>query len=307
MIDITLLGTSALLPIPQRGTTAAALTCCGHTILFDCGEGTQIAARRYSVSLLKTDIIALTHYHGDHFFGLPGLLQTVNMGRTEPLYIVGPTGLEEAMEPILKLVGPTEYEIRLLTMPEEGIRLCELIKGWPGEARLSAFKTEHRIPSQGYAFSLGRLGKFQVQKAIELGIPVDCWGILQHGKNVQVGDMTFSPEQVMNEPRRGLKFVFSGDTTVCDSLIQAASEADILICEATYGENEQAQLAAEHGHMTFAQAAQVAASARARCLWLAHYSQIVEEPEIYLPISKAIFENTVCGTDGMSVTLKFEK
>ena len=307
MVDITLLGTAALSPIPERALTAATLSCAGHTILFDCGEGTQTAARRAGVSLMKADLIALTHYHGDHIFGLPGLLQTMSsMGRTEPLYITGPEGLREALSPILRLTGWIAYELRLIDMPEGGLQLAELVKGWPAEATLRAFKTEHRVPSQGYGFTLGRAGRFQPQIAKALGVPTQQWGRLQRGQSVRVGDAVVRPEAVLGEPRRGLKFVFSGDTAACDSLIEAARDADLLICEATYGENAQARLAIDHGHMNFAQAAEVAARAHARRLWLSHFSQMIEDPEACLPNAAAIFPDAVCGTDGMRVTLRFE-
>lgn len=308
MIDITLLGTAALVPLPERALTAAVLYCGGHSILFDCGEWTQAAARKAGVSLMKVDMIALTHYHGDHIFGMPGLMQTMcSLGRTEPLYITGPEGMAEELEPILKLVGWTSYEIRLIEIPTEGLKLTDLVEGWPKEAALSVFKTEHRISSQGYCFTLGRAGKFMPQKAKELGVPTNQWGLLQKGQSVQVGDVTVLPNQVLGEPRKGLKFVFSGDTAACDSLIEAAREADLLICEATYGENEQAQLAIDHGHMNFAQAAEVAAKAGAKQLWLAHYSQMIEDPKTYLPNAASIFAGTICGEDGMSTTLQFEK
>ncbi len=306
MIDITLLGTAALFPIPNRALTAAVLSCGGHSILFDCGEGTQTAARRFGVSLMKTDIIALTHYHGDHIFGLPGLLQTMNsMERVETLYITGPEGLTEALEPILKLTGWTAYEIKLLEIPPEGLRLCEMISGWEFEAKLSTFKTEHRISSQGYCFKLGRAGKFLPEKARELNIPINLWSVLQKVQSVQVDDEIILPEQVLGAPRKGLKFIFTGDTAPCDSLIDAAQDADLMICEATYGENEQAQIATEYGHMNFAQAAEIAKSANVNQLWLAHYSQMIENPQQYLPNATAIFENTICGKDGLSTTLKF--
>lgn len=145
MIDVTLIGTSSLVPLPHRALTAALLTCAGHSILMGCGEGTQSAARAASVSLMKTDLIALTHYHGDHIFGIPGLLQTMHvMGRAEPLYLTGPEGLTEAMAPILKLAGPTTYPIELLELLPEGLRLADLASGWPHEARLRAFATKHR-------------------------------------------------------------------------------------------------------------------------------------------------------------------
>lgn len=308
MIDITLLGTAALVPLPERALTAALLTCGGHSILFDCGEGTQSAARKAGVSLMKVDMIALTHYHGDHIFGMPGLLQTMcSMGRTETLYITGPEGMSEELAPILKLVGWTSYDIQLIEIQEKGLQLSDLIKGWPAEAKLSVFQTEHRISSQGYCFTLSRAGKFMPQKAKELGVPTNQRGLLQKGQSVQVGERTVLPQQVMGEARKGLKFVFSGDTAACDSLITAAQDADLMICEATYGEKEQAQLAIDHGHMNFVQAAETAAKAGVKQLWLSHYSQMIDDPQTYLPNAKEIFENTICGEDGMSTTLQFEK
>lgn len=307
MIDITLIGTAALMPIPQRALTSAFLSCGGHSILFDCGEGTQTAARKAGVSLMRTDIIALTHYHGDHIFGLPGLLQTLmSMERTEPLYITGPTGLREALEPILKLTGVVKYEIRLLEIASE-LKLSELISGWQVEAKLSTFKTEHRVSSQGYCFTLSRAGKFQPENAQMLGVPINLWKVLQKGQRVEVDGKIILPEQVLGAPRKGLKFVFTGDTAPCESLTAAAKNADLLICEGTYGENEQEEAANEYGHMTFAQAAATAKAANAAELWLAHYSQMIQNPLEYLPNATGIFANTICGRDGMSTTLKFQE
>lgn len=307
MIDITLIGTAALMPIPERALTAAFLSCNGYSILFDCGEGTQTAARKAGVNLMKTDIIALTHYHGDHILGLPGLLKTMwRAQRTEPIYITGPEGLwNKAMEPILRLTGKTPYPIELLELPADGLQLSELIKGWTA-AKLTAFKTEHKVASQGYCFTLGRAGKFLPQKAKALNIPVNLWKILQSGQSVQFDDTTILPEQVLGEPRKGLKFVFTGDTTLCDSLIDAAKDADLMISEATYGDNAQTLKAIENGHMTFAQAAEVAKRANVKQLWLAHYSQMITAPHDYLPNATAIFANTICGHDGLSTTLRFE-
>ena len=177
MIDITLIGTAALLPIPERALTAVLLTCGGRSVLFDCGEGTQTAARKAGVSLMKTDLIALTHYHGDHILGLPPLLQTMcSMGRTEPLAVAGPEGLAHAMAPILQLAGWVTFEIRLLELPPEGLALRTLSANWPVGARLTAFPTAHKIPSQGYCFTLPRAGSFLPQKARALGVPVQYWG-----------------------------------------------------------------------------------------------------------------------------------
>ena len=307
MIDITLLGCAALLPLPDRALTAAVLTCRGRTILFDCGEGTQVAARRQGVSLMTADLIALTHYHGDHTLGLPGLLQTMfSMNRTLPLTIIGPRGVREAMGPILELAGFLSFPVRLMEWPTAGAPLSILGPGWPDRAYLTPIPTQHRVPSQGYAFTLGRAGKFLPERAQALGVPLPLWGVLQRGESVTASGAVIRPEQVMEPDRKGLKFVFSGDTAPCDALIDGAYAADLLICEATYGENDQAELARSYGHMTFAQAGEIAAKAQAKRLWLAHYSQRIEDPLAYLPNAQALFPEAECGQDGLRTTLRFE-
>lgn len=308
MIDITLIGTSALLPIPERALTSVFLSCGGHSILFDCGEGTQSAARKAGISLIRTDIIALTHYHGDHIFGLPGLLQTMNcMGRTEKLYITGPSGINEELAPILKLAGWLPYEIELIELNENGLKLSELCKGWNEGAELHTFPTEHRVSSQGYVFLLKRAGKFNPEKARALEIPQNQWGKLQKGESVEIGERVILPEEVLGEQRKGIKFVFTGDTMPCQALLNAAENADLLISEATYGENEQEDTAIEHGHMTFALAANTAFQANVKKLWLSHYSQMIENPEDYLENALKIFEQTECGYDGKKITLNFSE
>lgn len=308
MIDITLLGTSALVPLPDRAETAAQLVCGGHSILFDCGEGTQTAARKAGVSLMKTDVIALTHYHGDHIFGLPGLLQTMHMmGRTGKLIIVGPGDIEKELEHLLFLIGWLPFELKLLTLPAEGVELNRISQGWPEGARLLPFATVHRSVSQGYVFELPRGGKFMPEKAKALGVPMNRWRFLQKGESVEIDGQTIGPEMVLGPERKGLKVVFSGDTAACEALEHASEGADLLLCEATYGENEQGQLAMEHGHMNFAQAGQLAARAQVKRLWLMHYSQMVTDPMEYLPNAQSHFPNAECGFDGKTVTLRFEE
>ena len=287
------------MPLPDRALSSVLLRTGGRTILFDCGEGTQSAARKAHVSLMKTDIIALTHYHGDHIFGLPGLLQTFGcLGRTDDLYITGPEGLKEVMETILKLAGPMPYRIFLLQMPKEGIAF--------GSGTLNGFYVSHRIPAFGYSFTMKRPGKFDAAKADEFGVPPDKRGILQHGEDICVGGRLITPDMVIGAERRGLKFVFSGDTAPCDALAENAKDADLLICDATYGDEENTQEAAEYGHSTFAQAARIAQEANAKRLWLTHYSQMMDDPEEYLQNAEKIYPGVTAGQDGMSITLRFE-
>lgn len=307
MVDITLLGTSALLPLPDRATTALFLECAGHGILFDCGEGTQISMRRCSASMMKIDVIALSHYHGDHIFGLPGLLQTIAcLGRTRPVYITGPEDPEGIMDAMRKLIGGLPFELRFVELTEEGTELNTLSEGWQHGARLTPFATTHRVPSRGYVFTLPRSPEFLPEKAQALGVPVSLWSRLQRGECVEHDGAVILPGQVSGPPRRGIRVVFSGDTVRCEALRNAAQDADLLVCEATYGDNEHEQLAAEHGHMTFAHAAQTAAEAEAKRLWLTHYSQMVTDPLEYIDNARQYFPQTECGFDGKSITLKFE-
>lgn len=308
MIEMTLIGTGATMPLPERAVTAATLSCGGHTILFDCGEGTQAAARKAKASIMRADAVCLTHYHGDHIFGLPGYLQTMgSLGRTEPLYIFGPEGLEDVLETIMKLCVFLPYELRPVKLSAEGLKLCELLPGFPQDATLYPIATEHRVPSQGYRFELSRPGRFMVEKARALNVPQSCWGRLQHGESIAVDGREVSPADVLGEPRRGLKVVFTGDTTPCQAVLDAAREADLLVMEATYGEDEQYQLALDHGHSTFAQTATLAAEAQAKRLWLVHYSGMIDDPQAYLANAQTHFPGAVCGEDGMTMTLAFEK
>ena len=185
MLTITLLGTAATMPLPDRALTAAAAECVGHSLLFDCGEGTQAAARRAGVNLMKLDAICLTHYHGDHIFGLPGLLQTLGcQGRTRPLALYGPAGLDAIWPALRTLTGPLPYPIRARQLDKDPVDLAAF--GWPAGAQLLPIPTRHRVPSRGYALTLPRAGRFLPEKARALGVPVADWKKLQHGETVEV-------------------------------------------------------------------------------------------------------------------------
>ncbi|MBR6028239.1 MAG: ribonuclease Z [Clostridia bacterium] len=308
MVQVTLLGTAALMPTPERGTTAAALVCQGRTLLLDCGEGTQTAARRWHVNLMSADVIALTHYHGDHIFGLPGLLQTMGtLGRTAPLTLTGPGEIQRELAPVMQLVNWVPYPVKLMSMPGGGLRLCELHPSWPAEALLTTFPTEHRVPSQGYRFDLGRPGRFLPEAAEKLGLPRPLWRRLQHGEQVEWEGRLIQPEEVLGPRRRGLSVVFSGDTVPCRALTDRARGADLFICEGTYGDSALAETARANGHMTFAEAGRTARDAEVRRLWLTHFSQMMEDPADFLPNAAALYPGAVIGEDGMSIELAFDE
>ena len=310
MLTITLLGTAATMPLPDRALTAAVAEAAGHSLLFDCGEGTQTAARRAGVNLMKLDAICLTHYHGDHIFGLPGLLQTLGcQGRTKPLTLFGPAeGLEPVWNALRTLAGPLPYPVWAVGLGTEPVALETLASGWPAGAMLTPFKTKHRVPSRGYRLDLPRAGRFAPERAKALGVPVQQWKHLQRGETVLLDDgTTVFPEQVLGAPRRGLKFVFSGDTAPCPALEQAAQDADLLLCDATYPDDEQLAQAKQYGHSTFRQDAELAQRANVRRLWLVHYSPIITDPEAARPAAAAVFPAVECGFDGKRLTLQYDE
>ena len=305
MVTVTLLGTAATMPLPDRALTAALLSWEGRSLLFDCGEGTQAAAMRAGVGLSRLEAICLTHYHGDHVFGLPGLLQTLAcQGRARPLLLTGPRGLEDFWAVMRRLAGPLPYQVAPVSADgwgPEGL-------WFEGGAALAAVPTRHRVPSQGYCFTLPRAGRFDPARARDLGVPLRDWKKLQQGRSLTLADgRAVTPGDVCGPARRGIRVVFSGDTAPCPALEAAARGADLLICDATYDDDALAPEAARYGHSTYCQTAALAARAGVRRLWLAHYSPRIADPAAALPQAQAICPAAACGYDGLSVTLRFEE
>ena len=169
------------------------------------------------------------------------------------------------------------------------------------------FATKHRVKSLGYRLELPRAGKFSPEQARALGVPVQQWKLLQKGQSVAVEGRTVQPAQVLGAPRKGLSVVFSGDTAPCPYYLQAAHDANLLICDATYALPEQEDQARQWGHSTFGQSATLAAQARAKRLWLTHYSPMITDPEEYAAQAQSIFPAAECGFDGKSITLQYEE
>lgn len=303
MLEVTLLGCGATMPLPGRATATCAVKYNGRVALLDCGEGTQVAARQAGVSLVRIDAICLTHYHGDHVFGLPGLLQTMaSQGRTEPVLLLGPEkGYAETVELLLALAGPLPFEIqrRPLHLPRDTVAL------WDG-LTVKTQLLHHRVACTGYRFELPRAGRFQPEKAQTLGLPCRLWGKLQKGEAVQNtnGD-TVLPEQVMGEPRKGLSVVYATDTAPFAELPAFAKDADLLICDATYADEESLDKAQLYGHSTFAQCGQLAVQADAKRLWLTHFGGALTDPEAELPNAQKFYPSAEAGLDGKTMRLNF--
>lgn len=302
MLDICLLGTGGMMPMPRRWLTSLMARYNGASILIDCGEGTQIAMKEKGWSPKPIDVICFTHFHADHISGLPGMLLTMgNAERTEPLLLIGPKGLTKVVNS-LRVIAPELpflIECMEITEPEQPFF-------FPG-FRIEAFRVNHNVLCYGYSIVVDRIGKFDVEQAMRLNIPKNYWNLLQKGEIIEVDGQTFTPEMVLGAPRKGLKVTYCTDTRPTASIVKHAEAADLFICEGMYGEPEKEQKAKEYKHMTLYEAAKLAKRAGARELWLTHYSPSLIRPEDYMREVRAIFPNAVAAKDGRSVDLLFQE
>lgn len=302
MLDLCLLGTSGMMPLPGRALTALMTRFGGSSLLIDCGEGTQVAIRQKGWSFHPIDTICFTHYHGDHISGLPGLLLSMgNAERKEPVTLIGPKGLEKVVNSLLIIAQglPFSLEFIELTQKEQEMSMNGYI--------LRAFRVNHNVPCYGYTIEIPRGGKFFPELAREKNIPVKCWNRLQHGETVETEEGIFTPDMVLGPPRKGLKVTYCTDTRPTSSLVENARESDLFICEGMYGEPEKQAKALENKHMMFAEAAKAARDANVRELWLTHYSPSLLYPQNFMRDAKKIFANTQPGKDLMSRTLEFSE
>jgi ribonuclease Z len=299
-VQLTFLGTGGGLPSPQRGVSAIAVQMGSDVLLFDCGEGTQRQFMFSSVSFMKITSIFISHFHGDHFLGLPGLIQSMNFsGRKEPLRLYGPTGLGDIVRSSITL-GYFHPGFDIIAMDLKGGATVDL-----GDYSVTAVDGEHTVPELAYVLEeKPRCGRFLVDKAKALGIPEGrLFGQLQTGRPVEIDGHIITPDMVLGSPRPGRKLVISGDTRPTAALVDAARLADVLVHDATL-DSSLAEGAAKYGHSTSRQAAEVALRAEVGELYLTHISNRYDDPSILLEEAKAIFPNSYLAEDLMSVGIK---
>ena len=299
-LDLVFLGTSGSVPTARRGLTGTLLRRGGERILFDCGEGTQRQLLRSTVGLVELPEVFLTHYHADHYLGLPGMLKTFSLrGREVPLTVYGPPGLVDLFGALQRIFGKLTYRL-------------DLVELRPGDAvdrdgyRLLVFKVAHGVGANGYALvESPRPGRFDLEAARGLGVPQGpLFGRLQAGETVVLDDgRTVVPEQVLGPPRPGRKVVIAGDTAPARSVLDIAREADVLLHEATFAD-EESDRAEETSHSTAAGAARLAAAAGVRMLVLTHLSNRYFGPEIARE-AREIFPETVVPRDFDMIEVRF--
>jgi ribonuclease Z len=289
-LSVLFLGTAGSMPTVKRAPASLLLRRGGDRLLVDCGEGTQRQLLR-SIGLPDVEHVLLTHFHADHFLGLPGMMKTFALrGREAPLTLYGPRGLRVLMSDLRRIYGKLTYDVRLAELtPNDAVEL----DGY----RVGAFAVAHRTEAIGYALvEDDRPGRFDPARATALGVePGPMFGLLQRGQAVSVGARTVRPEEVMGEPRPGRKLVFTGDTEPCESTVAIAHEAELLVHDGTFAE-EEIERARQTGHSTARQAAEVARAAGVSMLALTHlssrYFAAVIEKE-----ARAVFEPTVVPRD----------
>lgn len=289
------------MPLPYRWLTSLMTRYNGSSLLIDCGEGTQIAIKEKGWSAKPIDIICFTHYHADHISGLPGLLLTMgNAERSEPVTMIGPKGLEQVVRALRTIAPELPFEIRYLELnqPVEHLEA----QGY----HITAFKVNHNITCYGYTIEIPRAGQFQVERAIQLDIPKNCWGRLQKGETLTLDGKDYTPDMVMGPPRKGIKLTYCTDTRPAPAITENAQNADLLIIEGMYAEKEKEAKAKQYKHMTFYEAAKIAKDADVADMWLTHFSPSLVRAEDYMDKVRSIYSNAKLGKDGKTVELDFK-
>lgn len=302
MLDICLLGTGGMMPLPRRKLTALMARYNGCNLLIDCGEGTQVAIKEVGWSFKPIDVICFTHFHADHISGLPGLLLTMgNAERTEDLTIIGPKGVEKIVNSIRVIAPELPFKIKFieLNQPQQQISINGM--------KINAFRVNHNVVCYGYSIEIERNGKFIPELASQNDVPMYMWSSLQKGETIEENGRKYTPDMVIGPARKGIKVTYCTDTRPVPVIVDYARDADLFICEGMYGEKDKLSKAKEYKHMTFYEAAEIAKEAQPKEMWLTHFSPSLTRPGIYMDEVKEIFSNSHIGKDGKCVEIRFEE
>lgn len=300
MLDICLLGTGGMMPLPNRRLTALMTRLNGSSLLIDCGEGTQVSIKEKGWSFHDIDAICFTHYHADHISGLPGLLLSMgNADRKEEVHLYGPKGLERVVN-ALRVIAP-ELPFPIVYHEFKETEGTIQVKGY----QVDYYRVNHNVTCYGYCIRVPRAGKFMPEKAAANNVPQKAWSRLQKGETVELDGKIYTTDMILGPERRGIKVAYCTDTRPVPVISEKANNADIFICEGMYGEKDKDAKAREYKHMTFYEAAQLAKTAEVKELWLTHYSPSLVRPDEYVDDVRKIFSSTIVAKDRRSKTLEF--
>jgi len=303
-LRIIFLGTGGSWPTIKRNVSAIAIKRGSEILLFDCGEGTQRQFQQSNLSYMQISKIFITHFHGDHFLGVPGLIQTMQLNdRDKPLHIYGPKGMRELVDQLLTL-GYFRPSYQIIS---HDINNCDEIEF--EDYSIRALKVKHNVPAFSYCFlEHQRPGKFNKTKAVEIGIPEGpLFSKLQRGKSVILANgKIITPDMVLGPSRKGRMIVISGDTKPCEELIAFSKDADILIHEATF-DTELEKIAKEYGHTTALQAAEIAKTANVKKLFLVHISPRYLDYHVLQNEARKVFLHSFVPKDFHEIEVKLKK
>lgn len=303
MLDVALLGTGGMMPLPNRFLTSLLCRVNGSMLLIDCGEGTQVTLKKLGWGFKNIDAIAITHFHADHISGLPGLLLTMgNANREDPLKMYGPPGLEHVVNSLRVIVSELPFNIHFTEWSKDNMDAF-----LAPDVELKCLPLNHWSPCFGYSLNLHRRGRFDAERAKRYNIPMAVWSPLQKQDEILYEGRLYTSDMVLGPSRRGLMVGYCTDTRPVSNLPPFMYEADLFICEGLYGEADKQEKAAAHKHMSFQEAATIAKAAKVKELWLTHFSPAMPDPGNYLHEAQKIFPSTVIGRDRMTKTLLFEE
>lgn len=302
MLDVALLGTGGMMPLADRFLTGLLLRLEGRMMLIDCGEGMQVTMRQLGWGFKNIDVICFTHYHADHISGLPGLLLTLgNSDRTEPLTLIGPKGLKEVYKGLRTICPELPYPIVLREFENTGVNRLE-----QGVFNIKTLKCDHKVSCAAYSIEVRRKGKFDVERARALNLPVRLWSVLQKQGQAEYEGKIYTADMVLGQERRGIKISYCTDTRPVKELPAFIEGSDLFVCEGMYGEDDKLDKAKGYKHMLFSEAAQMAKMGNVKEMWLTHFSPSMPFPNDFIDNARRIFPNTVAGKDRKHRTFDFE-